>query len=165
MARNGADGGFNVLVSDEISRSERLFAGKSVHVMDGKNRVTIPSRWRLDGGGEFFALPDPVKPAIGLLLEGELRELIEQVRSSPELKVSKGRAFMRQYFSQAFPCPVDRQGRMVLPAEMCREAGLADEVVLVGTGIRIEVWSPAGWEAEREQARGDYREVADLLGL
>lgn len=133
--------------------------------MDAKHRVTIPARWRLEEDGEFFALPDPVKPAIGLLLPSELRQLIADARANAALAGTKGRAFLRHYFSRAFPCPLDRQGRIVLPAEMCREAGLSGEVVLVGTGIRIEVWDPACWRKETEASREAFREAAELLGL
>jgi len=110
-------------------------------------------------------LPDPVKPAIGLLLPSELEQLLDDAKSHPGIDGSKRRAFMRRYFSQAFPCPIDKQGRMVLPAEMCSKIGLEKEVVLVGTGTRIEVWSPEAWSVEQGASEADFKAAADLLGL
>lgn len=127
--------------------------------------MTVPSRWRLGEKGEFYALPDPVKPAIGLLLPGELQQLLDEAKTHPGMDGGKRRAFLRLYFSQAFPCPIDKQGRMVLPAEMCSKMGLEKEVVLVGTGTRIEVWSPECWEAERAESEAEFKSAADLLGL
>lgn len=150
---------------DATSTEGRIFAGTSVHALDAKNRVTVPSRWRLGEKGEFFALPDPVKPAIGLLLPSELQQLLDDARSHPGMDGAKRRAFMRLYFSQAFPCPIDKQGRMVLPAEMCQRVGLKKEVVLVGTGTRIEVWSPSAWEAEQSASEEDFKSAAELLSL
>ena len=142
----------------------RIFAGTSVHVLDAKHRVTVPSRWRVGGEG-FFALPDPVKPAVGLLLRDELAGLMEAVEGHPAMDGGMRRAFFRQYFSRAQPCPIDKQGRVVLPAEMCLRAGLGGEVVLVGTGRRVEVWSPDAWRAEAEASEAQFREAANLLGL
>jgi len=143
----------------------RLFAGQVTHTLDSKNRVTVPSRWRVEGDGEFYALPDPNKKTISLLLPLELQKLMEETSRNADLKGSKARTFLRNYFSQAFPCPVDKQGRVVIPAEMCDKADLSEEVILAGTGSRIEVWSPANWELEKEQSQEIFQEVANELGI
>jgi MraZ protein len=100
-----------------------------------------------------------------LLVESELRSLAGAAKADPEIPGPQRRAFFRHYFSQAEPCPLDPQGRIVLPAAFCRAAGLRREVVMVGTGERIEVWSPEAWEAEKVRGLAEFRAAAERLGL
>jgi MraZ protein len=44
---------------------------------------------------------------------------------------------------------VDKAGRIVLPEEMAREAGIAHDAVLVGMLDRFEIWSPERYERVR----------------
>ena len=41
---------------------------------------------------------------------------------------------------------VDKAGRICLPDEMAREAGLKDEAMLVGLLDRFEIWNPERYE-------------------
>ena len=133
--------------------------------MDAKNRVTIPSRWRAEDDDGFFALLDPVKPVVVLLVHEELERVMAEVESAPGMQGQSARIVMRRYFSRATPCPVDRQGRLVLPADLCASAGLRGEVALVGAGPRVEIWDPEAWKAEQEATDEMFRVAADRLGL
>ena len=41
---------------------------------------------------------------------------------------------------------LDKAGRICLPDEMARAAGIKDEAVLVGLLDRFEIWNPARYE-------------------
>ena len=41
---------------------------------------------------------------------------------------------------------MDKGGRICLPEEMARAAGIKDEAVLVGLLDRFEIWNPARYE-------------------
>ena len=41
---------------------------------------------------------------------------------------------------------LDKQGRILLPANLREFAGLDKDVVLVGVGSRIEIWSKEKWD-------------------
>ena len=91
----------------------RVFAGQERRSLDEKGRITVPARWRSGTEGGFYAIKDPRRKAVGLLLESEMQDLLRRVQSLPELSGEAGRAFRRNYFSRARECPVDKQGRMV----------------------------------------------------
>ena len=42
---------------------------------------------------------------------------------------------------------LDAQGRVVLPPELRRYAGIEREAIVVGMNTYIEIWEPARWEA------------------
>ena len=50
---------------------------------------------------------------------------------------------------------VDKQGRILLPAHLREFAGLEKDVVLVGVGSRVEIWSKDKWEAMNSDADMD----------
>ena len=61
------------------------------------------------------------------------------------------RTFQRFLFSSTFEIEIDRQGRVVLPANLREWAGLGNEAVLVGGRDHIELWQPGRWaEYSRE---------------
>jgi MraZ protein len=53
----------------------------------------------------------------------------------------------RWFSAEAIETQVDNQGRVAIPSNLRDFAGIDEEVVIVGAGSRIEVWSRAGWDA------------------
>ena len=56
------------------------------------------------------------------------------------------RKFSRFFFAGAASCELDKQGRILLPTHLREFAGLEKDVVLVGVGSRVEIWSKDKWE-------------------
>jgi MraZ protein len=48
--------------------------------------------------------------------------------------------------SESVQVTLDKVGRICLPEEMARAAGVKDEAVLVGLLDRFEIWNPARYE-------------------
>ena len=57
------------------------------------------------------------------------------------------KALTRLLTSRAADCPLDVQGRILLPAHLRHTAGLGAEAMVVGVLNRFEVWAPDTWEA------------------
>ena len=64
----------------------------------------------------------------------------ENLRDKP-LTSREARKFMRFFFAGAATCEVDKQGRILLPANLREYAGIDKEVVSVGVYSRVEIWS------------------------
>ena len=64
---------------------------------------------------------------------------------------------------------VGRQGRLVLPEDMCRQLGLKGEVALVGGRGRFEIWNLPRWKRAHEEetrhlsARGQCHRALGLF--
>lgn len=58
----------------------------------------------------------------------------------------EARQFTRFFLAGAAGVEVDKQGRILLPAVLREFADITKDVVLVGVGSRVEIWSRERWE-------------------
>jgi len=146
---------------DPDSKSERFYAGEFRHLIDDKNRVTIPSRWRRDRPEEFILLPE----ATHQFLPGEFAKMSSAAETNQTVSARDRRVFLRQLHSRAQHAGADRQGRLVLPDDLCRKLGLKGEVALVGGQGRFEIWNLQRWKRAHEEETPTYQHVASVIGL
>lgn len=133
--------------------------------MDAKNRVTIPSDW-LGGDGEvFFLLPAPAN--LSVMPEHELSRQEDDLRTLLPPGVPLQQA-LRKLYGSARRVECDRQGRILVPDELCKHAELAGEVTFVGVKNRFEIWSAAKWSSaasEPPELSEEARRALEALGL
>ena len=58
----------------------------------------------------------------------------------------RGREIRRYLFSAAMVCEFDNQGRLVLPKYLLEQAGITNEVTIIGAGDHFELWESRRWE-------------------
>jgi MraZ protein len=75
------------------------------------------------------------------------------------------RAFLRQFCASASVCHLDRQGRILISPKLRQYAELASEALLIGVMRKLEVWSPARWEAYDAQESGRFDTHTRLMEL
>jgi len=56
------------------------------------------------------------------------------------------RAFVRFFFSGAAECEADKQGRVLIPANLREYAKLDKDVVVIGVSTRVEIWDKTLWD-------------------
>jgi MraZ protein len=147
------------------SQPQKFFAGEFRHSLDEKNRVTIPFRWRRGKGEEFILLPHPQDPYLLVMSEEEFASMSAQAESNNTLSARDRRAFLRQLHSRAEHGTPDKQGRLILPEDICRQLGLKGEVALVGNRGRFEIWNREKWKRAHEEETATYQHVANVIGL
>jgi MraZ protein len=145
--------------------AQPIFAGEFRHSMDAKNRVTIPSRWRRDEVDEFFAIPDLDGGFLMMMPPEVIQQVAAKVEQDPRLSAQDRRRFIRQFYSRAQQLTSDKQGRILLPDEHCKQLGLKGEVVLVGSHSRFEVWNPDLWKKAFEADSPTFKHVLGLVGI
>ena len=121
-----------------------MFMGEYSHNIDAKGRMIVPSKFREQLGDEFVV----TKGLDGCLFvypNEEWQNIEEKFRNVP-LTSKDARKFSRFFFAGAATCELDKQGRILLPAHLREFAGLEKDVVLVGVGSRVEIWSKDKWE-------------------
>ena len=152
---------------DSDSQTQRFFAGEFRHAIDEKNRITVPSQWRRgDGQGQdFIILPEPRFQFLLVMSAEEFARLSAQVESDTTIPARERRSFSRQFHSRAKHGSADRQGRLVLPEDHCKELGLKGEVALVGGSGRFEIWNLQKWKRAQEEETPTYQHVANVIGL
>lgn len=147
------------------SHPKPIFSGRYRHALDGKNRITIPARWRRTDTDEFFLVPDETNSYLLVMPPEEFQKVNDTVSNHAEISPRERRAFIRHFYSQAQQCFADKQGRLLLPEDHCKQVGLKDEVVIVGSLARFEIWNRKKWNDSFETGKPTYKKVADLVGL
>jgi MraZ protein len=125
-----------------------LFKGTYRHRIDPKGRLPVPASFRrlLRGAGAPTLVVTPLDQCLACYPPIEWGRLEDQLRALPEFS-RPVKALTRLLASRALDCPLDRQGRILLPPALRAAAGLDREAVVVGVLARFEVWAPATWEA------------------
>jgi MraZ protein len=150
---------------DSIASAQAFYAGQFLHAIDEKNRVTIPSRWRRQGAEEFILLPDSQNQFLLVMAPEEFARMSAVAESNNSVAARERRVFLRQLHSRAQHGVADKQGRLVLPEDICGKIGLKGEVALVGGRGRFEIWNVTRWKRAHEEETPTYQHVANVIGL
>jgi len=117
--------------------------------VDEKRRVQIPAKWRpLQAGVEFTLVVWPKTkegPCLRALPPQQMATLMRDIDSMPNNDPNKG-VLKRFIGSESVQAPLDKAGRICLPEDMAKAAGITDQAVLVGLLDRFEIWSPDRYE-------------------
>jgi len=119
------------------------------HGVDEKRRVQIPAKWRPEEEGvELTMILWPKHQAgncLRVLPPLEMAQLMADIDAMPNGDPNK--VVLKRFIgSESVQVNLDKAGRICLPDEMARAAGLKDEVVLVGLLDRFEIWNPTRYE-------------------
>lgn len=150
---------------DAESQPERFYAGEFRHSIDEKNRITIPSRWRRNGPEDFILLPEATHQFLLVMSLTEFAKMSSAAEMNEKVSAANRRVFLRQLHSRAQHASADRQGRLLLPEELCQKVGLKNEVALVGNRGRFEIWNLQRWKRAHEEELATYQHVAMEIGL
>jgi len=135
--------------------------GEYLHTIDGKGRLIVPARFR-EALGETFIATKGLDHCLFVYPTDEWKILEEKLRALPFTQPD-ARAFVRFFFSGATECELDKQGRILLPANLREYAQLDKDVVLVGVSSRVEIWSQTLWTDYSRQAEDAYASAAESL--
>ncbi len=122
------------------------------HGVDEKRRLQIPAKWRpVESGVEFTLVVWPKAkegPCLRVLPPQQMAALMRDIDAMPNSDPNKG-VLKRFIGSESVQAPLDKVGRICLPEEMAKAAGITDQAVLVGLLDRFEIWSPERYEKIR----------------
>lgn len=138
-----------------------MFMGEFQHTIDAKGRVIVPSKFR-EGLGEKFVATKGLDNCLFVYPMEEWQRLEEKMKALPFTKAD-ARAFVRFFFSGATECEVDKQGRILLPANLRAHAKLDRDLVIIGVSTRVEIWSKEEWNKYTEQSEATYEELAEKI--
>jgi MraZ protein len=141
-----------------------MFRGRFVHTMDSKGRVSIPSGFRLEFQRRSDRAPILTNADRCLLLYPyedwcEFEQRIVGVSAfDPDVQ-----AFARMMISGATECPIDAQGRILVPPVLREHAHLERETMIAGVGPRVELWDKSRFDAEMTKTQARYDEISSAM--
>ena len=121
------------------------FRGEHYHTVDDKGRVIIPLKFRNELGNSFV-ISRGLGGCLFVYREKDFQELEERLLAQPMLDQHTLR-LKRWLFASATETAADSQGRVAIPSNLREFAKIGDDVVIAGTGEKIEIWSREGWDA------------------
>jgi len=115
------------------------------HGVDEKRRLQIPAKWRPAQAGTELTLVLWLKaaegPCVRVLPPEQMAKLMRDINAMPNSDANK--VVLKRFIgSESVQATLDKSGRICLPEEMARAAGITDSAVLVGLLDRFEIWSP-----------------------
>ncbi|HEX6989573.1 MAG TPA: division/cell wall cluster transcriptional repressor MraZ [Bacillota bacterium] len=138
-----------------------MLIGEYQHAVDAKGRLIMPARFR-EELGETFIVTRGLDQCLFVYPMDEWRTLENKLKALP-MTQAHARAFVRFLFSGATECTLDRQGRILLPAQLREHAAITKDVMIIGVSTRAEIWAREQWQAYVEQAELSYNEIAEKL--
>jgi MraZ protein len=139
-----------------------MLLGAYDHTIDDKNRLTLPAKFR-----QAFADGVFVTRGLDGCLFAYRREdwdRLVQSRLAPLDPLSpETRRLQRFFYAGASESELDKQGRVMIPAQLIEHAKLGREVVVAGVNDRLEIWDRAAWRKELAEVEGSAEDVAERL--
>ena len=141
-----------------------MFMGQYNHTIDTKGRLIIPSKFR-DLLGDEFVVTKGMDGCLFVYANDDWAAFEQKLTSLPLIN-KEARKFARFFLAGASQVEVDKQGRILVASNLREFAGLDKDVVLVGVGSRIEIWSLANWEAmDFDDDMDEISATMESLGL
>jgi MraZ protein len=136
-------------MNDNETREPTYYNSLYRHGVDKKRRVQIPAKWRPEKSGIELTLilwpKDKAGPCLRVLPPEQMAQLMNDIDAMPNGDPNK--VVLKRFIgSESVQVALDRAGRICLPEEMARAAGIKNEAVLVGLLDRFEIWNPANHE-------------------
>ena len=138
-----------------------MLIGEFQHAIDAKGRLIIPARFR-EELGESFLVTRGLDRCLFVYPRAEWQGLEGKLKTLP-MTQANARAFVRFFFSGATECTLDKQGRILIPANLREHARLVRDVMIIGVSTRVEIWAKEEWDRYVEQAEISYDEIAEKL--
>ena len=138
----------NKMVLNETTETT-YYNSEYKHGVDEKRRVQIPAKWRPETEGtELTVILWPKHQAgacLRVLPPDKMAKLVADIDTMANNDPNKV-VLKRVIGSKSVQVALDKAGRICLPEDMVRAAGITDETLLVGLLDRFEIWNPARYE-------------------
>ncbi len=135
-----------------------MLIGTYRHQVDAKKRMRMPSKFKAELGSNFII----TKGTCGNLFvfsSTEFSALYEKMAAIP-LFDEEAQNPIRKFLSSAFDAEEDGQGRVLLPKELVKFAGIEKNLVFVGVGNRVEIWAEEVWDKKDSEDGTDFSILA-----
>jgi MraZ protein len=130
-----------------------MFRGPTKLSVDAKGRVVMPANYRERltqlCGGRLVVTVDRDRCLL-IYPQPEWEQIERKLMALPTLN-PQARRLQRLMVGYATEVQPDSHGRLQLSPELREFAGLDRQAMLIGQGVRFELWDEARWQARRDE--------------
>ncbi len=145
---------------------KRTLQGRAHVKLDPKGRVHLPTRFRTGLRNENqLVITNSIhaqKRYLDIHSIAGWQKLIDQIASLPSLR-SEVQSFQRYYISSGETVDLDGQGRFLIPNHFRQFAELSDDIVIIGAGTKLEIWSNNNWNKLLTDLESRFDEVVSSI--
>ncbi len=127
-----------------------MFLGEYQHHLTSGKRLALPKKIREQIQGDEVILAKGFESCLFGFARGDWDEAVSQELQIPISEI-KGREIRRQMFSGAQIIDIDIQGRVVIPDNLGKWAGIEGEIIVIGAGDHFEIWDLKKWNTYLEK--------------
>ena len=135
------------------------------YTLDAKGRINIPAPLRklMTGDSKDWVYIAKGFKSCSLFIYPAENWFAKMKELSAVKQTEADASNIRAFAANSQPEELDGQGRIVIPPEYLRDAGLAREVLIIGVNDRIEVWNPEAYERRQAETEQNYQQMIKLF--
>lgn len=140
------------------------FRGRSEHALDSKGRLNIPTRFRdvLRRQYDERLMVAPWNNCLRAYPLPQWEELETTLRAEGKTQPQMIK-LLRFLVGGVVDCPLDKQGRVLLPPGLRAGCEISKEVVVSGMITYFEIWDQTVWERENRPAEEDFQAFEQIM--
>ena len=146
------------------STHEVMFRGANKLTLDIKGRMVMPTRYRERlqerCGGKLVVTVDKDQCLLVYPIP-DWEEIERKLMKLPSFN-ERARRLQRLMVGYATELDLDAQGRVLLPPNLREFASLTRDAVLIGQGLRFELWDEEKWNQRRDEWLASEESATDL---
>jgi len=144
-------------------RRGQMFLGEHQHTLDAKGRLSLPAKFRNQLAGSV-TVAKGLDHCLYVFAPADYEQFMGELLAKSDFN-PKVREVRRFFASGANEVELDSAGRVSLTQGLRDWAALVKDVVVIGSGDRIELWDAKAWEryngATSEDIGALSQELAD----
>lgn len=141
------------------------FRSYSEHTLDPKGRLNIPTRFRdvlKEQYGSDLLMVTQWQKCLRAYPAAEW-EIFENILLDKGKNQPKFGDFVRYVITGVVECPLDKQGRILLPPALRASMSIEKDVVVAGVLQFFEIWDKSAWEEVSRQTRENFTDFTENL--
>lgn len=141
------------------------FKGSYMYAVDEKGRVNLPSKLRKylsPESNDTFVVTRGFEKCLFVYPVDEWNKLEQNLRNLSSYD-PEHRRFIRTLLELASECQLDGQARLSIPQELRDYASIKDEVRIIGTLDKIELWDPKVYNEYKSSQPESYEDIASRV--
>lgn len=139
-----------------------MLIGEYLHTLDGKKRISLPSKFRREVGRQVV-ITRGLDACLFMFSKKAWEKIAEKVSNLP-VGQADTRGMSRFLLAGAVETDVDSAGRILIPDFLKEFAGLKSRVILAGVSDRVEIWNEKTWEEYKRRIEKGADQMAQTLG-
>lgn len=141
------------------------FIGEFTGKLDAKGRIMFPAPFRKqlgEAGQEEFVINRGFEECLVLYPRKEWDAISKKINALNPFK-AENRQFIRLFNNGATLITLDAAGRLLVPKELQKYAGIDTDCYFTANGRKIELWSKQAYESTMKIGADDFAKLAEKV--